>query len=149
VHCSTPTSPSPSSPKPLNDQCVGATDISIETGSLIGSTLFATSESMQATCSQVTLESPGVWYRTEGTGGLMTATTCGAATDFDTKLSVFEGKSCLDLQCVSANDNTFNGGCNFSSTANWQSEVGMLYYILVRNSHLSDFCIQLCTILTV
>jgi hypothetical protein len=125
---------------PANDQCAGASDISASTGSMVGATRFATSESVGTECGGVTLDGPGVWFRAMGTGGLMTATTCGD-TDFDTKISVFEGFSCSGLQCVSTNDNTLHAGCALSSTADWQSEVGMIYYLLVRNLTLSMFCI--------
>jgi hypothetical protein len=62
----------------------------------------------------------------------MTANTCSPNTNYDTKISVFEG-SCGGLVCVGGNDDDFGLPCtNFQSRLTWCSTAGATYYILVH-----------------
>ena len=78
-----------------------------------------------------TLIEPGTnvaWYVVEGNGSEITASTCDAATDYDTKISVFT--SCQSEVtapvCVDGNDGFF------CSQVTWFAEEGELYYIMVH-----------------
>jgi len=88
-------------------------------------------------CFGVKASSPGVWYKVQGTGGLMAASTCHPGTNLDTKLTVHEGVSCAALQCVTANDDssTSSTQCPTNSLASrteWESNLGTTYYIMVH-----------------
>lgn len=112
-----------------NDACAGATPVACGS-SVTGSTVGASVDNA-GTC-VTTNTAPGVWYQVIGTGGIITATTCNAGTNYDTKLSVFTG-SCAALTCVTGNDDDFS--CSFSglrSTASWSSTPGQIYYVLVH-----------------
>lgn len=69
---------------------------------------------------------PGVWFQMRGTGGLVKADTCDRSVA-STQVSVFTG-SCDNLECVSGNRNA----CGSQSLVSWNSEAGVLYYILVH-----------------
>ena len=68
-----------------------------------------------------------------GTG--MVATTCHSVTDFDTRISVFRGDDCEQLECVAGNDDSHQSvacGSSASSRVSWLSTIGVRYYILVH-----------------
>ena len=73
--------------------------------------------------------SPGVWYSIVGTGNLITASTCGDRTDFDTALRVFRGQ-CGALEPIVQNDD--DDACGLQSSVEWNSEEGVTYWILVH-----------------
>ena len=54
----------------------------------------------------------------KGTGERLFADTCDEKTNFDTKLSIFAGRDCANLQCITGNDD----GCGLQSTLSWDSE---------------------------
>ncbi len=108
-----------------NDLCANA--IAINCGeSVNGSTADATFDNI-GTCG-TTNTAPGVWYTVVGTGGVMSVSTCTAAS-YDTKLSVFSG-SCGTLVCVGGNDDF----CSTRSQVSWSSVSGTTYHILVHGS---------------
>ena len=118
-------------PAPLNDLCCNATALSGIT-TTFGFTETATttipSQSLLGTCGLDALDGPGVWYQVAGRGAVITASTCGD-TYFDTKISIFSGTNCLNLECVADND---NGDCGVQSEVSWSAATGVTYYILVR-----------------
>ena len=61
---------------------------------------------------------PGVWYTVSGISGQITVDTCSSSSDFDTKISVFQG-SCGVLTCVDGNDDSIQYAFN-------------IYFIIVR-----------------
>lgn len=78
---------------------------------------------------------PGTWYTVEGSGAGMVATTCHSVTDFDTRLSVFRGDDCEQLECVGGNDDSPQSeacGSSGGSRVSWLSQLGAKYYILVH-----------------
>lgn len=77
-----------------------------------------------ATCGEE-ITSPGVWYTITGTGVEGAVGLC-TGTEFDTKISVFEG-SCDNLSCIGGNDDF----CGLQSAFSWFGETGVTYYILV------------------
>lgn len=116
---------------PDNDLCADAEPIACG-DVVIASTETANNEPGLGTCTTSLGVGPGVWYSIVGTGGTISVTTCGAATDFDTKLGVFSG-SCGSLVCVGGDDDEF-GTCSFSglqSRVTFGSTVGETYYIYV------------------
>lgn len=75
-----------------------------------------------------------LWYTIIGTGGTITATTCSAGTDFDTRLVLYRG-SCASLTCVAHNDD----GCNTAgSSLSWNSEAGVNYSLQVTGYGSAD-----------
>jgi hypothetical protein len=119
---------------PSNDNCTGATQLYADGTVTYGSTLQATytPSEIAPTCmadGPVTHSHPGVWYKVLGTGTRLTASLCSEETEFDTKISVFEG-SCGELECVFANDEW----CGYQSSVYWESTAGTMYYILVHGS---------------
>jgi hypothetical protein len=70
---------------------------------------------------------PGTWFCALGTGGALTVSTCGAATSFDTQISIFAGV-CNSLQCIGGNDQS--GDCGDGSTVSWFTLQGEEYLIL-------------------
>lgn len=112
-----------------NDNCVDAVMVDCNS-SIIGSTVQATSDTYPA-CGTSFSTARGVWYSFIGSGTATTLTTCNAGTNYDTKLFLFEG-ACGALSCVAGNDDDFD--CPFSirrSTIDFESEEGVLYYVLV------------------
>lgn len=128
-------------PPPANDACTGATLVAIPS-TTTGSTVTATPDTgAPSPCAGVEVGAPGVWYRVQGNGRTITATTCRFGTDYDTQLSVYCG-DCADLACVAANndqpgpvtaDCDVQGiGVNSGSTVSFCSEAGRTYLILVH-----------------
>jgi len=66
----------------------------------------------------------------------MVASTCHSVTDFDTRISVFRGSNCEELECVAGNDDIQEVleecGSSSSSKASWLSQIGQEYRILVH-----------------
>ena len=78
-----------------NDECVNAFSFRIGVDGMAtasGNTKGLTPDEETLTCGNS--NAPGAWYTVEGNGAEMTATTCNAITDYDTRLRVFSG-SCL------------------------------------------------------
>lgn len=142
-------SPAPIAPPPIlppsdapdvviNDLCENAMELEALAAGLgrfsvaYGNTEEAT-EDFAPSCGSaatVTNDQPGVWFFVRGTEGVMTAKTCHEYTNYDTKLSVYEG-SCGGLQCVEANDD----GCGIDSkksSVSWVAQRDNIYYILVH-----------------
>lgn len=65
----------------------------------------------------------------------MRASTCGKETNFDTRISIYRGEDCQQLECVISDLN----GCGFQSSAYWFSEEGETYHILVTGNLFSSF----------
>lgn len=122
-------------PQVENDFCDVATRFPIAPGGLTNQLLGSTAEASYDTVNECVVKNtaPGVWYQTTGTGNMVTVTTCGGQTDFDTRLSVYTG-SCAALECVTGNDDTSRdtASCGLASTASWQSIEGQIYYIRVH-----------------
>lgn len=117
-------------PTVANDYCDTATRVNVNSV-VLGSTEEASYDNVNECV--VPISSPGVWYEVYGTGGKITATTCGDVRDFDTRLSVFRG-SCNLLECLTGNDDSGreSGGCGLGSTVTWSSTEGEPVYILVH-----------------
>ena len=76
-------------------------------------------------CDTSYTNAPGVWYTVEGTGGTLTASTCGST--YDTKVHVYTG-SCGSFSCVGGNDDS----CGLQSRVTFDSTLGETYHILVH-----------------
>lgn len=112
---------------PANNDCANAIAVGLGS-STAGTTVDASTENISS-CG-VSSTSPGVWYTWTGTGDKLLASLCNANTNFDTKLSVYEG-NCNSLSCVSGNDDG-GAGCGLSSKVSFCSEAGTNYFILVH-----------------
>lgn len=109
-----------------NDTCAQASVLSPPT-SVAGATLNANLDGGLPACGP-TVGSPGVWYSVTGTGGVLTASLCGAAT-YDSRITVFQG-SCGSLACVGNANNT----CATQESFSWCSTPGTQYFILVSGN---------------
>ena len=113
-------------PSSNNDLCVNALALqSFQTGS----TVSATVDNVGYCGTHNT--AAGVWYTVTGISGPITVDTCNAS-DFDTKISVFQG-SCGGLTCVDGNDD--DSSCNFNglhSSVTWTATASETYYVLVH-----------------
>ncbi len=121
-----------------NDFCGGAFEIQC------GSSVIANNEDCvevddvpSCASSPVPDPSGGLWYAFEGTGELITLTTCSDLTTFDTYVSVYEG-GCEALACVAGNDDQsepfYDDLCidiAFASTLEFDSELGVSYLVMV------------------
>ena len=110
---------------PSNQDCANA--IALSPGIIMGTTICASNDNMP-TCGTTNGTLGGVWYTYTSNGGAINANTCGAGTNFDTKIRVYEG-TCGSLTCVAGNDDA----CTANRTiVNWCGTAGTTYYILVH-----------------
>ena len=76
-------------------------------------------------------ETMGVWYKLYGTGETVTMTSNSETTDYDNRITVFEGR-CGDLRYIGTNDDAYDGDLSSHlSEATWNTERGRAYYIFV------------------
>lgn len=118
---------------PANDLCQTATDLlSLPASSTFDNSLAT--DDIAVPCGVASGPFKNVWFKVQGTGNTMTATTCNAGTIVsDTKISVFCG-DCSSLTCVDGNDDDCpSGGPGFASTISWCSQIGATYFISVGN----------------
>jgi len=111
-----------------NDTCGGALEV-LCGQTISGSTTDATPEFVP-TCDD-DASAPGVWYAFTGTGDFITVSTCSGNTNYDTRITVYEG-DCDNLVCVTENDDDFVCGINEQSTAAFQSSIGTPYFFYVH-----------------
>lgn len=118
-------------PEP-NDQCINAIDVACGS-TTSGSNINASDAEglIGSNCgADGGIEGPGVWYRFNGTGDLVTVSTCNQA-DFDTRLTIFEGPDCNSLSCLTGADDA--AGCAaFTTSLQFSSTPGSIYYIYVH-----------------
>jgi len=121
-------------PMTPNDECDSADNVLTDGSFYYGVTEGATPEiGYNSTCG---IESAGVWYKVNGTGSSLQATTCLPETDHSTQIHIFSGESCGALTCISveANNSAVCSDANIatnSATVNWESETDVEYFILV------------------
>lgn len=114
----------------LNDICANATPVGCGVLRIDSTNTGATDADAPGSCSGLDLDaSPGLWYVYEGNGADVIIDLCGPATDYDTRIGVFEGP-CYDLTCVAANDNF----CGIGSGLSFTAEAGKNYYIYVTGT---------------
>ncbi len=110
-----------------HDHPCGADEV--ECGETISGTTVGATFDEVGTCG-TTNTAPGVWYIVEGTGGVITVSTCDQAS-YDTKLSVFTNACDDTAVCIGGNDD--GAGCSgFSSEFSFVSDSGTDYFILVH-----------------
>lgn len=121
---------------PGNNLCEIAEPVQPDGVGTLGSTLQATMDEGSLSCfaSGIVVDGPAVWYKVIGTGGLLEASTCTTDTDFDTKLSVYQG-TCGELSCIVGNDNS----CGSKSSLTWFASEQEIYYILVHGFETGNF----------
>ena len=149
---------SPFDPPP-NDLCSGALTVLPNSGAISGSTLEATSSTGPSVCSSLgipdmsnnntnnndnnnnnnnnnnnltvieTPQSPDLWYRVDGTGSQLMASTCGENTTYDSQIEILEALdgTCTTLACVASNDDA----CGGASQIEWFATSGKSYFIRV------------------
>lgn len=121
-----------------NDICEDAEPL--ECGDeLDGSTTLATIDLVPFCGYPIT--APGLWFQMEGEELLYQVSTCDAA-DFDTRITLYSGTDCDDLQCVA----TFDDGANCSDGTTdftFAGADGESYWLLVHgyNGSVGDFTV--------
>jgi len=122
-------------PPVLNDDCGTAISAPTDGSVISSSTEGARPESNVTSSASCGIESAGVWFKVNGTGSDLRATTCLPGTDHPTQIHVFSG-SCDSLSCISVEGDNYAVCSDFdvatnSATVNWESEEGAEYFILV------------------
>jgi len=117
-------------PVPVNDFCSNA--LPLTCGQRVtGSTESATATGDPTTFCNESVDGGGIFYSIVGTGSSITLTNCDLATDYDTKLFVYQGACGGPYTCVGGNDDTNAGGCGQPSTVTFNSVQGVTYLIFV------------------
>ena len=118
-------------------ECATATSIAmpamcgastIVTGSTVGETSL-----VEAFCGTSVGSGGAYWYIFIGDGNTYEFNTCGAGTNYDSKLHVYSGL-CGSLACVTGNDDA----CGLQSTVNLTTTIGETYYVVVNGFGLSE-----------
>lgn len=115
---------------PANDNCSGA--VAVGPGTTNGQILACYNVDAVPGCGTASAPTAGgAWYTyTPGCSGQVTASLCGAGTNYDTQLSIFSG-TCGALTCVDGNNDAV---CGTASEVSWPGVVGTTYYILVHGN---------------
>lgn len=115
-----------------HDDCPEALGpLSLDGSPVFGSTAGATPDSTAPFCLSA-ITANGVWYFLEGTGSVLQASLCEAAS-YDTRISIYSGDCTAGddlsgLICVASNDDF----CGSQSLATWESQLGVTYFVLVH-----------------
>jgi len=108
-----------------------------------GRTNYATVDDVSGGFCGVAINSPGIWWWVQGTGGKIRVSSCHLQTNIKVKFSIFTG-SCDDLQCVTGSaepdyecsllkqDNEKGRWDTLSSAVIFETEIDRNYYILVQ-----------------
>ena len=122
---------------PANDLCANAEPLSCGDDITVDISLASGTDN-PGTCATFGSSEPGVWYTIVGTGGNIHITTCNPGTNYDTKITVWEG-TCGALTCVTGNDDQSGGfdpacnvtgiGANSGSTVDVCTTLGTTYYV--------------------
>ena len=125
-------------PPPVLPACEAATGIECNQ-TLSGDTTGASINDLGTCSTNLDTGAPGLFYKIEGTGNAMTASTCNAAASgFDTKIGVFTSNDCALFTCVAGNDDT--SGCSGNtSEVTFSTETGITYFIYVTGYNSDDF----------
>ena len=90
--------------------------------------------SVQETCEtdpEGYANSPGLWYSLVGRGKGVHASVCREATDFDARISVYQG-SCDGMKCVTTTP--LKSAVHSPCDVHWVAEEGLMYYIRVHGT---------------
>lgn len=127
--------------QPANDDCASA--IAIACGeTLSGTTIDGVADPVGFCGTDATAS--GVFYTFTGTGEDIIVSLC-SNTDYDSKLSIFEG-DCDSLICVGGNDDNF--ACTPASEVSFASDSGTVYFFYVHgfSANVGNFDISVtCT----
>lgn len=108
-----------------------------------GSTNNATVDDVNGGFCGVDIDRPGIWWLVNGTGEVITTSSCHEQTDIKVKISVFTG-SCGDLQCVTGGaepdfecpilrrQNELREWDTMATSLTFPTKIGQAYYILVQ-----------------
>jgi hypothetical protein len=117
-------------PPPVNDLCANALPLTCGVR-VTGSTESATDTGDPTTFCGTSIDGGGVFYTLVGNGGAVTISTCDAATDYDTKLLVYQGACGGPYTCVAGDDDTNDPGCDLPSTVTFTTASGVSYLVFV------------------
>jgi len=114
-------------PPPVNDLCANARPLTCGV-SVNGTTESVTDTGDPTTFCGTSVDGGGVFYTIVGNGGTLTISTCGA-TDYDSKLFVYQGSCGGPYTCVDGNDD--DSSCGLASTVSFPSTNGVPYLVFV------------------
>ncbi len=121
---------------PSNDDCEDAIELTVPAPGGLTSATFDTEGAMSdivnppLSCGFNTGPFRNVWYKVIGTGRMIEASTCNAATNVDTKISVFCG-TCLARDCVGGSIGDAACVPADRATFSWCSRPGIPYWVTV------------------
>ena len=115
------------SPPPANDRCAAALPLTCGVR-VQGTTEGSTATGDPTTFCGVAVNQGGVFYTLRGTGGDITVSTCGTATNYDSKMFVYTGVCGGPYTCVGGND---DAGCGEASAVTFPSVAGASYLVMV------------------
>lgn len=123
------------------DTCEFATPISVNGAAVTQTTAEARLHDVPVCGTTGFHTAPGMWFSVNGTGNLLSATTCGADSDLDSHVSIFRD-SCSSLQCVGSTGQDLP--CGASGAVSWFSEANVAYKIYVsgRGSRVGSFALK-------
>jgi len=119
---------------PANDECdaAGMLGFGLNPGTTVGATEDANVFGFECG-DDAGITAPGVWYTVQGTGTVLTISTCentsGGSADYDSKLSVYCG-GCDQPTCVAGNDD--EPSCNFHSEVDFCSQANVDYLVYLQ-----------------
>ena len=116
-----------------NDSCPFASSIELSSQS-VGSTLSARNSTVMGCNGKTDIESEGLWYTFEGTGQILSISTCSSHTDLNTDIRIFSG-TCSDFNCIPFSSER---SCGDQSTVAFQSEVGQIYHARIGGLSAGD-----------
>ncbi|KAG7370432.1 hypothetical protein IV203_019002 [Nitzschia inconspicua] len=119
-----------------NDNCATAQEITVGT-EIVASTRGAKPDAISAGCQGSVTHAYGVWYKFQGTGKVVSASTCSAETKHRTAIHVFSGSSCESLTCMDTEHGNSalcrSDNPERSATVNFLAQDGFDYFILVSS----------------
>lgn len=123
------------------DTCEFATPISVNGAAITETTAGGRLHDVPVCGTTGFHTAPGMWFSVNGTGNLLSATTCGADSNLDSHVSIFRD-SCSSLQCVGSTGQDLP--CGASGAVSWFSEANVEYKIYVsgRGSRVGSFALK-------
>lgn len=118
----------------LNDNCRNAVTLDPFSDAVVSGDTTLARRTTSSVCGEAVLDK-GLWYKipSNTTMGIIVST-CYSATSFDTKISIYKGDRCGNLECVVVNDDANDVSCGASSRIDFFATEPSTYWIFVYGS---------------